>query len=77
MSRTTYETLEHRKTGHPGTWRNPDTGNRGRVVVRDTYQTSHGQYCREFQQYVTVSGRREVAYGTACRMPDGSWRIQQ
>jgi surface antigen len=24
---------------------------------------------------VTVGGRAEQAYGTACRQPDGSWQI--
>jgi len=24
---------------------------------------------------VTIDGRTEVAYGTACRQPDGSWKI--
>ena len=40
-----------------------------------TYQTDNGQYCREFQQTITVGGQTESAYGTACRQPDGSWQI--
>lgn len=56
-------------------WNNPDSGNSGTVTpVRDG-STSSGLYCREFQQTVTVSGRTETAYGTACRQPDGTWRI--
>lgn len=56
-------------------WNNPDSGHSGTVTpVRDGNSTS-GLYCREFQQTVTVSGRTETAYGTACRQPDGSWRI--
>ena len=31
--------------------------------------------CREFQQTITVGGRTETAYGTACRQPDGDWKI--
>jgi surface antigen len=34
-----------------------------------------GKYCREFQQTVTIGGKTEQAYGTACRQPDGSWQI--
>lgn len=57
------------------TWNNPDTGNYGTVTpVRDG-TSSTGQYCREFQQTVTVGGRTEQAYGIACRQPDGSWRV--
>ena len=40
-----------------------------------TVQQADGTYCREFQQTVTVGGRTEEAYGTACRQPDGSWKI--
>jgi surface antigen len=40
-----------------------------------TYQTSSGQYCREYQTNVTVEGKSEKAHGTACRQPDGSWKI--
>ncbi len=41
----------------------------------ETYQRDDGQYCREFQQTVTIGGKTEEAYGTACRQPDGSWKI--
>ncbi|MDH3474009.1 MAG: RT0821/Lpp0805 family surface protein [Rhodospirillales bacterium] len=58
-------------------WNNPSTGNSGTVTpVRDGTSAS-GDYCREFQQTVTVGGSTEQAYGTACRQPDGSWRIVQ
>ena len=58
-------------------WNNPDSGNSGTVTpIRDGTSQS-GQYCREFQQTVTVSGRTETAYGVACRQSDGSWRVVQ
>ncbi|HZT52258.1 MAG TPA: hypothetical protein VFA22_10015 [Stellaceae bacterium] len=31
--------------------------------------------CREFQRTVEIGGKRQNAYGIACRQPDGSWRI--
>ncbi len=56
-------------------WNNPESGNFGAVTpVRDGTSTS-GLYCREFQQTITVNGRSESAYGTACREPDGTWKI--
>jgi surface antigen len=56
-------------------WDNPNTGNYGTVTpVRDGTSSS-GNYCREFQQTVTIGGKTEEAYGTACRQPDGSWQI--
>ncbi len=56
-------------------WNNPGSGNSGTVTpIRDGTSTS-GLYCREFQQTITVGGETQTAYGTACRQPDGTWRI--
>jgi hypothetical protein len=44
------------------------------IATREGTGTS-GRYCREFQQEVSVGGRMEQAYGTACRNPDGSWEV--
>jgi hypothetical protein len=32
-------------------------------------------YCREFHETTTIGGVPQDTYGTACRQPDGSWRI--
>ena len=59
----------------PIVWNNPSNGNSGSVTpIRDGRSTA-GAYCREFQSEVTVGGQKEKAHGTACREPDGSWRI--
>ena len=61
--------------GRAITWNNPDSGHSGSVTpVRDG-TSSDGLYCREFQQTVTIGGKTQSAYGTACRQPDGTWRI--
>lgn len=75
MERTAQYTLEHNRTDEPGTWRNPDSGHYGSVTPRRTYQTAEGWYCREYQQTVIIGGEERQAYGTACRQPDGSWKI--
>jgi surface antigen len=31
--------------------------------------------CREIQQTVTIGGTPQAATSTACRQPDGTWRI--
>ncbi|HYM30795.1 MAG TPA: RT0821/Lpp0805 family surface protein [Candidatus Cybelea sp.] len=67
--------LEYNRAGEPMTWRNPDSGNSGTVTPQRTYQTAEGQYCREYQQTITVGGQTQTAYGRACRQPDGSWKI--
>lgn len=35
----------------------------------------NNQYCREYQTTVVVGGETKRAYGTACRAPDGQWKI--
>ena len=76
IEKTSHGALENNRTGQVATWSNPDTGASGAVTPVKTYQTAQGQYCREYQQSVTVGGKTENAYGTACRQPDGSWKIQ-
>ncbi len=73
---TSQQTLENAPSGTTNTWRNPDSGNYGTITPTETYQTGSGQYCREYSQTITVGGKSEQAYGTACRQPDGSWEIQ-
>jgi surface antigen len=36
--------------------------------------SSSYSYCREFQQTITVGGRKEQATGQACRQADGTWQ---
>ena len=74
-ARTAQVTLESAPTGQTATWSNPDSGHSGTVTPVRTYQEPSGAYCREYQQSVTVGGQTERAYGTACRQPDGSWKI--
>jgi len=61
--------------GQTITWNNPESGNSGTYTpVRDGYDNT-GAYCREYQTTVTVGGKVEEAYGTACQQPDGSWKV--
>lgn len=59
--------------GEPIYWE--ERGAEGMVVATREGHTRDGRYCREFQQEVTIGGRREEAYGTACQQPDGSWQV--
>ncbi|HSR54713.1 MAG TPA: RT0821/Lpp0805 family surface protein [Alphaproteobacteria bacterium] len=73
--RTAQRTLEHGATGEAGAWVNPDTGHSGTVTPRRDYYDPGGRVCRDYETTVTIDGRTESAYGTACRQADGSWRI--
>jgi surface antigen len=67
-------TLETTRTGVPTYWQNPDTGYHYRMVPTSTWETEIGP-CREYSLNAMIGGRSEQVYGTACRQPDGSWRI--
>ncbi|MGB8275497.1 MAG: RT0821/Lpp0805 family surface protein [Alphaproteobacteria bacterium] len=61
------------RVGETITWN--DNGASGNVVTLRDGTSTTGRYCREFQQTVTIGGRQEVAYGTACQQPDGAWEV--
>lgn len=71
-----HSALEHNRLGVSSAWNNPDSGHSGMVTPTRTYQGQAGEYCREYLQMVMVGGKQVQGYGTACRNPDGSWRIR-
>lgn len=76
-ARNAHQALEYSRSGTTSEWRNPDSGHAGDFTPTRTYETAAGTYCREYTQTITVGGRAERGYGTACRQPDGSWRVVQ
>ena len=71
----TTHTLETVRTGVSSEWKNPDTGIQYIVTPTRTYETTEGP-CREYTVDATVAGTTDTIYGTACRQPDGSWKVQ-
>ncbi|NKI36595.1 hypothetical protein HFP89_15595 [Wenzhouxiangella sp. XN79A] len=67
--------MEHTRTGQPTAWHNPDTGYDYRMTPTETYYSDAGP-CREYVMEARIGGRPETVYGTACRQPDGSWKIE-
>lgn len=67
--------FESARSGQSIAWNNPDSGHYGTVTPMRTFEQAPGQYCREYQQTVNVGGQQQSSYGTACRMPDGSWKV--
>jgi len=45
------------------------------TAASPVYQAADGRYCREYQATISVAGRLQQSFGTACLQPDGSWRI--
>jgi len=76
MEKTANNSLENTPSGQTSTWKNPDSGHSGSFTPIRTYQ-QQGQYCREFTNEINVGNKKQQGYGTACRQPDGSWKIVQ
>lgn len=77
FNNTQQRALETAPAGQTLPWSNQQSGNSGTFTPSNYYQTADGSYCREFQQTITVGGRTEKGFGTACRQPDGTWKIVQ
>tara|TARA_R110000787_G_scaffold99110_8_gene203617 strand:- start:356 stop:751 length:396 start_codon:yes stop_codon:yes gene_type:complete len=45
------------------------------VAAPAPVQVQSDTQCREYNATAVIDGRRVPVYGTACRQPDGSWRI--
>lgn len=73
-SKATYRAYEA-PVGETISWKNPNSGHYGTVTPTKDGYSSSGRYCREYQQTVYVGGKKESAYGQACRQPDGSWEV--
>ena len=69
-----YEALEYGRAGQPTVWRSRSGNNHGEIKVGSTYQVNRLD-CREYTHNVWIGGRLRVVKGTACREPDGVWRI--
>ncbi len=52
-----------------------DGASAGSVTPLCDGQTTDGRTCREFRQEIVVDGKRQRAFGTTCREPDGSWQM--
>jgi surface antigen len=69
-----YEALEYGRVGTPTVWQSKSTDNHGEITVGSSYQVNRLD-CREYTHNVWIGGRPRVVKGTACREPDGVWRI--
>ena len=75
-AKTAATALESNQTGASSQWTNPDSGNSGTFTPTRTYQQADGRYCREYKQEIMVDDEKHQAHGTACRQPDGSWKLE-
>jgi surface antigen len=69
-----YRALEFGRAGRPVAWRNENSGIYGEVVTGPGYEVNSLD-CRDYTHTIYIDGRARIARGTACRQPDGTWRI--
>ncbi len=67
--------LESNSVGQPAYWQNQKTGASYTVVPTKNVTVHGNQYCREYRSVADVAGKQQQVYGTACRQPDGSWKV--
>ena len=66
------QALESGEPGIPVGWRGEGPQRYGTVVPGVPYQ-ARGARCRDYSHSIYIDGRPQIARGTACRNPDGSW----
>ena len=66
--------IVHTPVGEEATWTNDRTDITYNVRPVKNYH-SKGRYCREYQTRVKIGDEWKDAYGKACRMPDGNWKV--
>jgi len=69
------QTFEHVPDRETIVWNNQQQSAQYQVQPLRTAETDNGLYCREYQAKATVGGKVSATYGTACRQPDGSWKL--
>jgi len=68
--------LENTPDGRSTTWNNPNTNSQSQFTPTRTFNDNNTP-CRDFTTNIMIDGRPETGTGTACRQPDGSWRVTQ
>lgn len=71
----TQQVLETQPVGQPAYWQNQKTGAQYTVTPTRNVTVQGNRYCREYRTTAVVSGKNQQIYGTACRQPDGSWKV--
>ena len=71
-------TLEVTRANVEVPWRNPATGNRGKIVVERTFYRDPQTPCRAFMRTLERPGAPpEITRGTGCRAGTGLWLIEK
>lgn len=67
--------LESNPVGQPAYWQNTNNNASYTVTPVKDVNIDGNQYCREYRTTAVIAGKKQQMYGTACRQPDGSWKV--
>lgn len=67
--------LESNPVGKPAYWQNANSGTSYTVTPVKNVNVNGNKYCREYNTTAVIGGKQQQIYGTACRQPDGSWKV--
>ncbi len=70
---TKQETLESRRSGDLGHWRNDLSGNSGTFMPLRTFKIKTGHFCRGYRESAIAGNEMASRDLTACRDLDGVW----
>jgi len=65
--------LERTPSKRTTSWRNPDTHAQYTMTPTRTYYVKK-RPCREYVMKAWINGKQRYVHGTACRMPNGTWK---
>jgi surface antigen len=68
------EAVAYGPVGQPVGWASPTYGTQYQVTPVRQFAVN-GATCREYTANAAIDGRWQQVRGTACRQPDGSWRM--
>ncbi len=68
--------LESARTGSVFPWENPETGNRGSIVIERTYFKADETPCRDYVRQ-TDGTSPKITRGTGCREDQGRWKLTE
>ena len=75
LKETAQDLLNNRPDGEQVNWSNPETGNRGSLIVLATF-SHQDQVCRRAaMRNLTFRGRDEKSAYSLCQQADGTWEF--
>ncbi len=63
-------TLDHAPDGTTRRWANDESGHSGSITPVRSYIAATGQYCRDYQEDLSINGQRRQFHYSACRDED-------